>query len=79
MISSVIVLSKKWFDELPVDLQNILRADAASVSTQIVSFTTDFFAAQRLNKFAKATGLISETVPYDRLVAIQFRELWKAD
>jgi NitT/TauT family transport system substrate-binding protein len=29
-----------------------------------------------LNKFAKANGLITEPVPYDRLVATQFRQLW---
>ena len=34
-------------------------------------------AIDGLNKFAKAAGLISETVPYDRLVATQFRQLWR--
>jgi NitT/TauT family transport system substrate-binding protein len=29
-----------------------------------------------LNKFAKAMGLIAETVPYEQLVATQFSELW---
>jgi NitT/TauT family transport system substrate-binding protein len=33
-------------------------------------------AIDGLNKFAKGVGLISETVPYDRLVATQFRQLW---
>lgn len=33
-------------------------------------------AIDGLNKFAKANGLISEPVPYDRLVASQFRQLW---
>jgi NitT/TauT family transport system substrate-binding protein len=33
-------------------------------------------AIDGLNKFAKAAGLISEAVPYDRLVATQFRDLW---
>ena len=33
-------------------------------------------AIDGLNGFAKAAGLISKTVPYDRLVAIQFRQLW---
>lgn len=31
-----------------------------------------------LNKFAQASGLIAEPVPYDRLVASQFRHLWNA-
>jgi NitT/TauT family transport system substrate-binding protein len=29
-----------------------------------------------LNKFAKANGLTAESIPYDRLVASQFRDLW---
>jgi ABC-type nitrate/sulfonate/bicarbonate transport system substrate-binding protein len=33
-------------------------------------------AVDGLNRFAKANGLISEPVPYDRLVAAQFRHLW---
>ena len=33
-------------------------------------------AIDGLNKFALANGLISEPVPYDRLVASQFRQLW---
>jgi NitT/TauT family transport system substrate-binding protein len=33
-------------------------------------------AVDGLNKFATASGLISEPVPYDRLVAGQFRDLW---
>jgi TRAP-type transport system periplasmic protein len=41
------LLSKKWLDGLPDDLQKILRDDAAAVSTQIVPFVSDFFAAQR--------------------------------
>ena len=33
-------------------------------------------AIDGLNRFAKASGLISEPVHYDRLVASQFRKLW---
>jgi NitT/TauT family transport system substrate-binding protein len=33
-------------------------------------------AVDGLNKFAKANGLIAEPVPYDRLVASQFGQLW---
>jgi len=35
-------------------------------------------AINGLNRFAKASGLIAEPVPYDQLVASQFRDLWKA-
>jgi NitT/TauT family transport system substrate-binding protein len=33
-------------------------------------------AIDGLNKFAKANGLLSEPVPYDRLVASEFRHVW---
>jgi ABC-type nitrate/sulfonate/bicarbonate transport system substrate-binding protein len=33
-------------------------------------------AVDGLNKFAKAAELIDEAVPYDRLVATQFKDLW---
>jgi TRAP-type C4-dicarboxylate transport system substrate-binding protein len=46
-INSIAVLSRKWLDSLPADLQGIVRDDAMAVSTQIVPFVNDFFAAQR--------------------------------
>jgi TRAP-type transport system periplasmic protein len=46
-INIIALLSKKWFDGLPEDLQKIVRADAMAISTQIVPFANDFFAAQR--------------------------------
>jgi TRAP-type transport system periplasmic protein len=41
------LLSRKWVDGLPADLQKVVRDDAAAVSTGIVPFVNDFFAAQR--------------------------------
>ena len=35
-------------------------------------------AIDGLNKFAKASGLIAERAPYDRLVASEFRKLWNS-
>jgi TRAP-type C4-dicarboxylate transport system substrate-binding protein len=58
-ISVAVVLSKKWFDGLPGDLQKILRDDATSVTTQIVPFTDEFFAAQRKKWTASGGELIS--------------------
>jgi TRAP-type transport system periplasmic protein len=46
-INVIAVLSKKWVDGLPGDLQKIVRDDAAAVSTQIVPVVAGFFAAQR--------------------------------
>jgi NitT/TauT family transport system substrate-binding protein len=33
-------------------------------------------AVNGLNKFARANGLIVEPIPYDTLVASEFRHLW---
>ncbi len=46
-LNSIIVMSKKWLEGLPPDLQKIIRDDAASVSTRVVPFVKDFFAASR--------------------------------
>jgi TRAP-type transport system periplasmic protein len=46
-INSIAVLNRKWLESLPADLQKIARDDATAVSTQIVPFVNDFFAAQR--------------------------------
>jgi TRAP-type transport system periplasmic protein len=46
-VNSIAVLSRKWLDSLPADLQRIVCDDAMAVSTQIVPFVNDFFAAQR--------------------------------
>jgi TRAP-type C4-dicarboxylate transport system substrate-binding protein len=58
-ISVAVVLSKKWFDGLPSDLQKILRDDSAAVTEQIVPFTSDFFVAQRKKWVASGGELIS--------------------
>ncbi len=46
-VSSIAVLSKKWVEGLPPDLQKIVRDDATKVSTDIVPFIDEFFDAQR--------------------------------
>ena len=45
-VSSMAVLSKKWVEGLPPDLQKIVRDDAAQVSKEIVPFVYEFFDAQ---------------------------------
>ena len=35
-------------------------------------------AVDGLNEFATGIGLINEAVPYDRLVATQFKDLWNS-
>jgi TRAP-type C4-dicarboxylate transport system substrate-binding protein len=46
-VSSIAVLSKKWVDGLPPDLQKIVRDDGAKVSTDIIPFVDTFFDEQR--------------------------------
>jgi NitT/TauT family transport system substrate-binding protein len=57
-------------DEVPL-IAGLIARDApfydASISPK---------AIEGLNKFANAIGLVSEPVPYDRLVASQFSRLW---
>jgi TRAP-type C4-dicarboxylate transport system substrate-binding protein len=58
-LNSIIVMSKKWLDGLPPDLQKIVRDDAQSTSTEIVPFVKDFFAKQRQIWTDKGGELIS--------------------
>jgi TRAP-type transport system periplasmic protein len=46
-VSSITVLSKKWVDGLPADLQKIVRDDATKTSFDMLSFIDQFFDAQR--------------------------------
>ncbi len=43
-LNSIVVMSKKWLDSLPGDLQKIVRDDATATSAGIVPFVKDFFA-----------------------------------
>jgi TRAP-type C4-dicarboxylate transport system substrate-binding protein len=45
-VNVVTVMSKKWLEALPPDLQKIVRDDAASVSDGIVQFAEDFITQQ---------------------------------
>jgi TRAP-type C4-dicarboxylate transport system substrate-binding protein len=46
-LNSIIVMSKRWLDGLPPDLQKIVRDDAQSTSTDVVPFVKEFFDKQR--------------------------------
>jgi TRAP-type C4-dicarboxylate transport system substrate-binding protein len=46
-VNTIAELSKKWFDALPADLQNILRDDGAKVSKDIIPWVNEFFASQQ--------------------------------
>lgn len=46
-LNSIVVISKKWLESLPPDLQKVVRNDATEISNGIVPFVKEFFAAQR--------------------------------
>ena len=46
-LNSIVVMSKKWLELLPPDLQEVVRNDATEISNGIVPFVKEFFAAQR--------------------------------
>lgn len=46
-VNTIAVLSKKWFEALPADLQKVLQDDGAKVSKDIVPWVNEFFAAQQ--------------------------------
>ncbi|MFZ3357617.1 MAG: TRAP transporter substrate-binding protein [Xanthobacteraceae bacterium] len=64
-VSSIAVLSKKWFDGLPPDLQKIVHDDAAKVSTDIVPYITQFFDAQR-KVWTDSGGSLTTLPPADQ-------------
>lgn len=57
-------------EEAPL-IADLIRRDAPFYDANISPEAVD-----GLIKFARASGLLSETVPYDRLVVSQFRHLW---
>jgi TRAP-type C4-dicarboxylate transport system substrate-binding protein len=59
-VTVIAVVSKKWLDSLPADLQKIVREDAAKVSQDILPFEKSFFEEQRniwKNKGGELIGL----------------------
>jgi TRAP-type C4-dicarboxylate transport system substrate-binding protein len=46
-VNSIGVMSKKWMDSLPADLQKVVRDAGAKVTAEITPFVRDFFAEQK--------------------------------
>jgi ABC-type nitrate/sulfonate/bicarbonate transport system substrate-binding protein len=64
--------------------KRLFPADEAELIAPLIERDAPFYDAEisqaavdGLMKFAKGFGLIKEAVPYDDLVATQFRHLWK--
>ena len=67
-VNDIAVLSRKWLESLPADLQKVVRDDALTVSSGIVTFVDNFYAAQRKAWTAAGGELIS--LPADELAAL---------
>jgi NitT/TauT family transport system substrate-binding protein len=64
--------------------ERLFAPEAASLIAGLVARDAPFYdaaisteAVNGINAFAMANGLLSEPLPYDGLVASQFRDLWK--
>jgi TRAP-type transport system periplasmic protein len=66
-VSSIAVLSKKWVDGLPPDLQKIVRDDAAKVSHDIVPFVYQFYDEQKKIWLSQG-GSLTSLPPDDQAV-----------
>jgi TRAP-type C4-dicarboxylate transport system substrate-binding protein len=60
-VSSISVISKKWLDGLPPDLQKVVKDDAMKVSVDILPFIDQFFDDQI--KIWKDSGGVLENLP----------------
>jgi TRAP-type C4-dicarboxylate transport system substrate-binding protein len=70
-VNEIAVLNRKWLESLPADLQKVVRDDAQAVSSGIVPFVDDFYAAQRKAWTVAGGELIS--LPADELAALNAR------
>ena len=64
-VTSIAVLSKRWLDGLPPDLQKIVRDDATKVSAEIVPFVIEFFDAQH-KLWTDSGGEVTRLPPQDQ-------------
>jgi TRAP-type C4-dicarboxylate transport system substrate-binding protein len=69
-VNSIGVMSKKWMDSLPADLQKIVHDAADKVTGQITPYVKDFFAEQA-KIFVSKGGTISKLpkAEYDAMTA----------
>lgn len=67
-IVTIIVMSKKWFDALPADLQKIVHDDGRKVSADIFPFVEEFFDNQSKIWLSRGGEIIQ--LPNDELAAV---------
>jgi TRAP-type C4-dicarboxylate transport system substrate-binding protein len=69
-VNSIMVMSKKWMDSLPPDLQKVVRDAGSKVTAEITPFVRDFFAEQE-KIFVSKGGTISKLpkAEHDAMIA----------
>jgi ABC-type nitrate/sulfonate/bicarbonate transport system substrate-binding protein len=60
--------------------------DSAALIAKVVARDIEFYdpvisedAVARMNRFAQSVGHLSRLVPYDQVVAVQYRDLWRVE
>jgi NitT/TauT family transport system substrate-binding protein len=83
-----IVKAQKALREDPSLAQDVGRRkfpkDAAELITRVVARDIEFYdpmiteeAVMKMNRFAQSVGHLSGPVPYDQVVAVRYRDLWR--
>jgi TRAP-type C4-dicarboxylate transport system substrate-binding protein len=67
-VNSITMMSKKWMDTLPADLQKVVRDSGSKVTAEIAPWVKDFFAAQE--KIYVANGGKISKLPDDEFKAM---------
>jgi len=67
-VNSITMMSKKWMDTLPADLQKVVRDSGNKVTAEITPWVRDFFAAQE--KIYVANGGKISKLPDDEFKAM---------
>ncbi len=71
-VSRAAMVGAKRFPASEAELiTELVRRDLPYYDHRIREATVD-----RMNRFAQATGLLSESVPYNRVVAVPFTMVW---
>ncbi len=71
-VNSIGMMSKKWMDTLPPDLQKVVRDAGAKVTAEITPYVKEFFAEQDQDsrpRRAAARSPICRTAEHDAMIA----------
>jgi len=66
-------VSSKWHADATIENADVIARDLPYYDPAISEAAVD-----GLNRFAQASGLARRSVPYNQVVALEFRHLWTA-